>query len=202
MADEEPRKVDCDTPFSADTIYQLINTSIQSGKPLVLRSGNLSGTNLASTNLSGADLSYADLSGAVLFRVDFSDATLIDVYLTGAKYDVSTKWPKGFDPDKEMKAGVLTPSAPKPAPKSAPSDGGAVVNTRVAKWILPFIMWGCLAGLPIPLVFWLCAILGIWVAVKHGWPRGIYGMGVLLVTGNLVRALIAGILDMSLPDSP
>ncbi len=35
MADEEPRKVDYDTPISAETLLQLINGSIQSGNPLL-----------------------------------------------------------------------------------------------------------------------------------------------------------------------
>ena len=42
MANEEPRKVDIDAPLSVDAIYQLINSSIQSGKPLWLRKASLS----------------------------------------------------------------------------------------------------------------------------------------------------------------
>ncbi len=47
MADEEPRKVDKDAPLSVDTIYQLINSSIQSGKPLWLPGANMLGADLS-----------------------------------------------------------------------------------------------------------------------------------------------------------
>ena len=52
--------------LSEDTIYQLINSSIQSGKPLWLAWANLSGAKLGGANLSKASLYRANLSGADL----------------------------------------------------------------------------------------------------------------------------------------
>ena len=49
---------------------------------------NLTGANLTGANLNGADLSGADLTGAVL-----TDAWLIRI-----RYNLETKWPKGFTP--------------------------------------------------------------------------------------------------------
>ena len=73
-----PTPIPPDPPLSADTIYQLINSSIQSGKPLYL----------PGANMPGADLTGADLTGA----------NLSDAYLRAAKYNANTKWPVGFDP--------------------------------------------------------------------------------------------------------
>ena len=61
---------------------------------------NLSETNLSGADLSGADLSWADLSGADLSGADLSGADLSWVNLSGAKYDISTRWPIGFNPKK------------------------------------------------------------------------------------------------------
>ena len=69
-------------------------------------------------------------------------------------------------------------------------------------WFISFIGWGFIAGLPIPLVFWLCVIPGVWLAARNGWPRGLYGMGLWLVLAILVRSLIAGSLSMTLPEFP
>jgi uncharacterized protein YjbI with pentapeptide repeats len=94
---------------------------------------NLSGANLSGANLSWANLSYtgfvradlrvdfpgADLSGTDLSGANLADANLIEVnlsganlsganlsraYLEGAKADVDTVWPEGFDPEA---AGVI-----------------------------------------------------------------------------------------------
>lgn len=72
-----------------------------------LRGANLRGTVLSDANLRGADLSdanlrYADLRGADLSDTDLSDADLRytdlrDVFLFGARYNETTKWPEGFD---------------------------------------------------------------------------------------------------------
>jgi len=113
MADEEPRKFGTGAPLSADTIYQLINSSIQSGKPLWLVGANLTeaylmGADLGGANLSGADLSRANLSRANLVRTDLSGANLSGADLRGSILGGAnlsgtngrgTKWPEGFDPE-------------------------------------------------------------------------------------------------------
>ena len=78
MADEEFRKIDYDKPISAETLFQLINSSIQSGKPLWLQ---------------GAYLREANLSGAILLDANLGWANLLD-----AKHDDTTVWPEGIDP--------------------------------------------------------------------------------------------------------
>ena len=66
MANEQPRKVDIGAPLSVDIIYQLINSSIQSGKPLYLPNANLSGANLLGANLSGANRARAHFGAGQL----------------------------------------------------------------------------------------------------------------------------------------
>ena len=88
MADKEPHKIDYDKPISAETLLQLINSSIQSGKPLSLRAANLTAANLRGVNLERADLTNADL--------------------TSVRYDTDTKWREGFDPEAAGGAGGLT----------------------------------------------------------------------------------------------
>ena len=50
--------------------------------------------NLRRADLSGTDLRGTDLRGADLRRADLSRANI-----RGAKYDSSTVWPHGFDPE-------------------------------------------------------------------------------------------------------
>ena len=85
MANEQPRKVDIGAPLSVDIIYQLINSSIQSDKPLWLVAVNLSGAVLYHAQLSGADLRMANLQGASLDGANLSDADLRSADLSGAK---------------------------------------------------------------------------------------------------------------------
>jgi uncharacterized protein YjbI with pentapeptide repeats len=76
----------------------------------------LSMANLTGANLSGADLIRCDLVGANLSKVNLSEASLIEanldyahlsganltgVDLHGAKYNIDTMWPKGFNPLEE-----------------------------------------------------------------------------------------------------
>lgn len=78
-----------------------------------LRGANLSCANLRKTTLLQADLEAADLSGADLRDADLSSASLqqadlraadltgadlTDAKVAGARYDVRTRWPAGFDP--------------------------------------------------------------------------------------------------------
>jgi len=58
---------------------------------------------LRSADLRSADLSEADVTGR-----DLSDADLTGANLTGTKYDVRTKWPGGFDP--ERLGAILVPA--------------------------------------------------------------------------------------------
>lgn len=94
------------------------------------------------------------------------------------------------------------PVAPPPAPKLEASTAGDVVNTRIPKWIMPFIWYGCLAGLPIPLIVWAWIILSIWTAIKLGWPRWLYGMGIFFLVAYAVRLLIGGVMAIALPGFP
>ena len=70
--------------LSQEAILQVINNSIQSGKPLYLVGVNLSGANMVSVNLSGADLRTSDLSHADLYGANLSGANLFGAYLFGA----------------------------------------------------------------------------------------------------------------------
>jgi hypothetical protein len=119
MVNYKTRGADESTPLSVDTIYGLINTSIQSGKPLWLCGANLRWSNLWHANLSGADLRGADLSGADMHGANLIGADLryarlrdsnlrgallnsVDLSktdLTAATYDTHTKWPEGFNPE-------------------------------------------------------------------------------------------------------
>lgn len=119
MANYKTRRADSSTPLSVDTVYGLINTSIQSGKPLWLCGANLRWANLWHANLSGADLRGADLTGADmhganLIGADLRYASLRDsnlrgalltsvdlskTHLNAATYDGHTNWPDGFDPE-------------------------------------------------------------------------------------------------------
>ena len=49
------------------------------------------------TDLRGADLRGANLQGA---RLNIRDSRIPGVLLSGARYDVATRWPQGFDPKK------------------------------------------------------------------------------------------------------
>ncbi len=93
MADEELRKIDYDKPISAETLFQLINSSIQSGKPLWLQGAYLREANLSGAILYRANLREARLSGADLRGADLWGANLLD-----AKHDDTTVWPEGIDP--------------------------------------------------------------------------------------------------------
>lgn len=75
---------------------------------LNLRGANLQKTTLSEADLSWADLSNADLQQANLCRAHFFEANLTNTDLTGAnvtgtnfsgaKYNASTRWPSGFNP--------------------------------------------------------------------------------------------------------
>ena len=84
MADEEPHKIDYDKPISAETLLQLINSSIQSGKPLWLRRANLCGADLRWTNLSEANLTGADLRDTRLPKANLRQAAPRRAHLSGA----------------------------------------------------------------------------------------------------------------------
>jgi hypothetical protein len=60
---------------------------------LSLRGQDLRGMELQDAFLADVDLSDTDLRG-----VDLSAANLGGAYLVGARYDLHTRWPDGFDP--------------------------------------------------------------------------------------------------------
>jgi len=64
--------------FTRDEVLEIIQTSLK-----------LKGANLAGIDLSEANLREANLHGADLYGAD----------LSGAKYNKSTKFPEGFDPE-------------------------------------------------------------------------------------------------------
>jgi uncharacterized protein YjbI with pentapeptide repeats len=93
-----------------------------------LRKADLSRTEMVGTNMKGADLCYADLRSASLLGTDFKGAKLryanlqgtglepadedlgannflgadlTGAVLSGAVYENSTRWPKGFDPQRQ-----------------------------------------------------------------------------------------------------
>lgn len=57
-------------------------------------------------------------------------------------------------------------------------------------WIKPFVTYGTLMGLPIPLLGWLWLGLGIWATRKVGWGKGFLGIAILLGSAFAVRAVI------------
>ncbi len=61
---------------------------------------NLSGTDFTGLDLSGVNLREANLTGAKLRQA----TNLHEADLNGARYNIHTKWPAGFDP---FKAGVV-----------------------------------------------------------------------------------------------
>lgn len=78
-----------DGTLSQALIFQLINGSTQSGKPLWLRGANLSGADLVGVNLHGAylghaNLEHADLRMAYSRSANLSKANLSEAQLLGA----------------------------------------------------------------------------------------------------------------------
>ncbi len=102
-------------------------------------------------------------------------------------------------PEPERQTSVPVPV---PVPVPAATTPADVVNTRIPKWFMPFIWYGCLAGLPIPLIGWAWIILSIWTAIKLGWPRWLYGIGIFFLVGWAVRISILGVMDIALPGFP
>jgi hypothetical protein len=69
-----------------------------------MRRANLRSTDLRESNLVGADL---------------TDSNLQDANLSGARYDGTTRWPVGFDP---QSAGALPRNATRVEPQPEPID--------------------------------------------------------------------------------
>lgn len=63
------------------------------------RTGDLRGADLTGVDLSGVDLSGVDMCWAHLVGADLRQARLVEVRLEGARYDSTTQWPDGFDPE-------------------------------------------------------------------------------------------------------
>lgn len=79
---------------------------------------NLSGSALQGANLIGAALQNADLRGADLTLADLSDANL-----TGARYDITTIWPTGYDPVvNKAREIAVTPAAEGGTPTTMPEE--------------------------------------------------------------------------------
>ncbi|WP_308166315.1 pentapeptide repeat-containing protein [Nocardia albiluteola] len=58
----------------------------------------LRGAGLGRMNLAGADLEGANLTDASVTYADLTDANLYGANLTGMRYELHTRWPKGFTP--------------------------------------------------------------------------------------------------------
>jgi hypothetical protein len=59
---------------------------------------NLRGTNMLQADLQGAELKGADLQDAVLEGANLEDTNLHDAFVVNAKYNLSTNFPKDFNP--------------------------------------------------------------------------------------------------------
>jgi hypothetical protein len=66
----------------------------------VLQRADLRGAELRQANLEGADLAGADLRDAWLGGTNLAHTDPSKANLQGARYDLDTLWPKGFDPRK------------------------------------------------------------------------------------------------------
>lgn len=65
---------------------------------LDLRDADFTGANLRAAELRDANLERARFTHAYLCGADFTGANLNGADLQGAWYDLTTHWPKGFDP--------------------------------------------------------------------------------------------------------
>lgn len=63
------------------------------------RAGDLRGADLTGVDLSGVDLSGADMCWAHLVGADLRHVRLVAIRMEGARYDSTTQWPDGFDPE-------------------------------------------------------------------------------------------------------
>jgi uncharacterized protein YjbI with pentapeptide repeats len=59
------------------------------------RQADLEGASFPQSSLKNVDLRQANLRGT-----DFSKASMTGLKMEGADYDITTKWPAGFDPEK------------------------------------------------------------------------------------------------------
>ena len=88
----------------ADLTREEIIAKVATGESLEgadLEGVDLQGAHLRGADLKGADLRKADLRGTDLKGADLHYTKLGSVNFRGAAYNKSTKFPKGFDPDKE-----------------------------------------------------------------------------------------------------
>jgi len=68
----------------------------------IFRDADLTGARLTGARLSGASFARADLSGADLRGAESSyDSNLGSTSFAGAEYDESTRWPTGFNPERQ-----------------------------------------------------------------------------------------------------
>ena len=64
-----------------------------------LKGADLAWANLCGADLRGSDLRHANLQQAFLWYADLRDARLAHCRLQGARYNESTRWPRGFRPE-------------------------------------------------------------------------------------------------------
>jgi len=83
-------------------VFLLRATQSLEGRDLCLTGligADLSDASLRRADLRGADLTGANLREAELMGADLRNAVLRGARLEGARYDSSTRWPAGFDPE-------------------------------------------------------------------------------------------------------
>lgn len=94
-------------------IWKIVNYG---GANRALKGVDLSGADLTNTDLRGADLRGAILNIVSLCGADLRGANLTGVDLIETLYNSSTKWPKGFDPEKVGDFPVNDDKPPTPTP--------------------------------------------------------------------------------------
>lgn len=80
-------------------------------------------------------------------------------------------------------------------PANNPTSSATTSTVETEDWKKPYLKLGVLLGIPIPILGWFWAILGLRDAFKSGWPRGLYGMLLLLGSGLGIRMLIGAVLS-------
>lgn len=70
------------------------------------------------------------------------------------------------------------------------ATAGSVTTTSGSMWFRPFLIYGALAGLPIPLLGWLWLALAIGAAWKLGVGKGLLGMAIGLGAALIVRIVL------------
>jgi predicted secreted Zn-dependent protease len=90
------------------------------------------------------------------------------------------------------KIGYVSKSVSKLTPAPKPNVSSRNTGTQTSKWYVPFIIYGCLVGLPIPHLGWgwVWIIVGIGTCFSIGSPKGWWGIPILFASGWSFRLLL------------